>query len=185
MSTEPFIGEVKVFGFNFAPKGYMTCQGQILSIAQNTALFSLLGTTYGGNGQTTFALPDLQGRAPIGQGQGPGLSFYAMGQVGGVENTTLTSVNMPQHVHTLNSARVQLKVNGSIGDANSPDGAYLGFNATTTVYTETPGTNEFAAPAVVSGSTDIAGGSQPFSILNPYLCMNYSIATQGIFPSRP
>jgi microcystin-dependent protein len=184
MSTEPFIGEVKLFGFNFAPKGYATCQGQILSIAQNTALFSLLGTTFGGNGQTTFGLPDLQGRAPVGQGQGPGLSGYSMGQIGGVEHTTLLSVNMPQHIHTLNSARVQMRVNGSVGDANSPDGAYLGFNANTTIYTETPGTNEFAAPAAVSGTTDISGGSQPFSILNPYLCMNYSIALQGIFPSR-
>jgi microcystin-dependent protein len=184
MSTEPFIGEVKLFGFNFPPRGYMTCQGQIISIAQNTALFSLLGTIYGGNGQTTFALPDLQGRVPVGQGQGPGLSPYSMGQEAGVESTTLITVNMPQHVHTMNSSKVQMRVNGSVGDANSPDGAYLGFNSTTTLYTETPGNNEFAAPALVSGTTDISGGSQPFSIMNPYLCMNYSIAIEGIFPSR-
>jgi microcystin-dependent protein len=107
-----------------------------------------------------------------------------MGQEAGVEHTTLISVNMPQHIHTLNSTRVQMRVNGSIGDANSPDGAYLGFNATTTLYAETPGTNEFAAPALVSGTTDISGGSQAFSILNPYLCLNYSIAVEGIFPSR-
>jgi microcystin-dependent protein len=184
MSTEPFIGEVKLFGFYFAPRGYMTCQGQLLSIAQNTAMFSLLGTVYGGDGQTTFGLPDLQGRVPVGQGQGPGLSPYDMGQRAGTESTTLTLVNMPQHIHTLNATKVQMKVNGSVGDANSPDGAYLGFNANTTIYTETPGTNEFAAPAAISGTTDIAGGSQPFGIMNPYLCMNYSIATEGIFPSR-
>src|SRR6187431_332959 len=105
MSTEPYIGEIKILAFNFAPRGYMTCQGQILSIAQNTALFSLLGTIYGGNGQTTFGLPDIQGRVPVGQGKGPGLGDYTIGQESGTETTTLISVNMPQHIHTLNSMR--------------------------------------------------------------------------------
>lgn len=183
MSTEPFIGEVKLFGFNFAPKGYATCQGQILSIAQNTALFSLLGTTYGGNGQTTFALPDLQGRTAIGQGTGAGLPSYSMGQLSGTTSTTLLSVNMPQHVHTLNAARVQVKVASTPASEQDPNGMYLA-QTTTAIYTDTPSANAFMGGTVVSGTTDISGGSQPFSILNPYLCMNYSIALQGIFPSR-
>src|SRR4051794_10683767 len=100
--SEPFIGEVIMFAGNFAPRGWALCQGQLLSIAQNTALFSILGTTYGGNGQTTFALPDLRGRVPLGQGQGPGLSSYVLGEVAGNENVTLISTQMPQHNHLLN-----------------------------------------------------------------------------------
>lgn len=183
MSTEPFIGEVKLFGFYFAPKGYATCQGQILSIAQNTALFSLLGTTYGGNGQTTFALPDLQGRMPIGQGQGPGLPSFSMGQIGGTTSTTILSSNMPPHVHTLNAARVQIRSTDANASENSPGG---NFPATTSAssYSDTPGTGQFMGNPVVSGTTDITGGGTPIDIMNPYLCMNYSIAIYGIFPSR-
>lgn len=183
MSTEPFIGEVKLFGFNFAPKGYATCQGQIMSIAQNTALFSLLGTTYGGNGTTTFGLPDLQGRAPIGQGQGPGLPLYSMGEIGGTTSTTLLTSNMPAHVHTLTALRVMQRVNSANAGENSPEGNYPATTGTP-AYSDSPGANQYGAPALVSGTTDITGGSQPFSILNPYLCMNYSIAIYGIFPSR-
>lgn len=186
MSTEPFIGEVKLLGFNFAPKGYATCQGQILSIAQNTALFSLLGTTYGGNGTTTFALPDLQGRAPIGQGQGPGLPYYAMGQLGGTTSVSLTSGNLPAHVHTLTAARVQVKASTNNAGEQSPDGNVPATTASSS-YADTPTNGTFLGGpngAVVSGSTDPTGGSQPVSILNPYLAMNYSIALQGIFPSR-
>jgi microcystin-dependent protein len=183
MSTEPFIGEVKLFGFNFAPKGYSTCQGQILSIAQNTALFALIGTTYGGNGTTTFALPDLQGRVPIGQGQGPGLPYYSMGEVSGSVTTTLLASNMPPHVHTLNSVRVQVKASSAIATEQSSDGT---FPATTVAaaYSDAASNGLFTGGTVVSGTTDTAGGGQPFSILNPFLCMNYSIALQGIFPSR-
>ena len=183
MSTEPFIGEVKLLGFNFAPKGYATCQGQILSIAQNTALFSLLGTTYGGNGTTTFALPDLQGRFPIGQGQGPGLPYYSMGELAGSPSVTLNSTNIPAHVHTLNAARVNLKVASGNAGENSPEGTYP---ATTSAasYSDAASPNVFGGAPQVTGTTDITGNSQPFSVLNPYLCMNYSIALQGIFPSR-
>ncbi len=183
MSTEPFIGEVKLLGFNFAPKGYATCQGQILSIAQNTALFSLLGTTYGGNGTTTFALPDLQGRFPIGQGQGPGLPYYSMGEMAGSPSVTLNSTNIPAHVHTLNAARVNLKVASGNAGENSPEGTYP---ATTSAasYSDAASPNVFGGAPQVTGTTDITGNSQPFSVLNPYLCMNYSIALQGIFPSR-
>ena len=182
MSTEPFIGEVKLFGFNFAPKGYATCQGQILSIASNTALFSLLGTTYGGNGQTTFALPDLQGRVPIGQGQGPGLPNYSMGEVSGTVSTSLLTSNIPPHVHTLNSVRVQIRATADVATEQSPQSNYPA-STTAANYSDTPGTNVYTGGAVVTGTTDITGGGLPFSILNPYLCMNYSIALQGIFPS--
>ena len=113
--SEPFVGQIQIFGFNFAPKGWAFCNGQTMSIAQNTALFSLLGTTYGGNGQTTFALPNLQSRVPIHFGQGPGLSPYALGQESGTENETLNVTNLPAHNHT-----VTFQVNSSEGGTNSP-----------------------------------------------------------------
>ncbi len=139
---EPFLGQIQAFGFSFAPRGWATCQGQILSISQNTALFSLLGTTYGGNGQTTFALPDLRGRAAIGQGQGPGLSAYTIGEVGGAESTSLTTANLPMHNHLATStphthtatstahthtatATSTLYAQGVAGDKASPQGRTL------------------------------------------------------------
>lgn len=182
MSTEPFIGEIKIFGFNFAPRSYATCQGQILSIAQNTALFSLLGTTYGGNGQTTFALPDLQGRMPIGQGQGPGLPSYVMGEVGGTTNVTLLSNNMPIHNHAATGINVRIPVTSASEDSSATNN-YIGNAVNDTFGPAASPTNSLGAP-VVSGTTALAGGSQPFSILNPYLTINYSIALEGIFPSR-
>lgn len=184
MSTEPFIGEIKIFGFYFAPKGYATCQGQILSIAQNTALFSLLGTTYGGNGQTTFALPDLQGRMPIGQGQGPGLPPYQMGQVAGTNSVTILTSNMPAHVHTLNTVKANIAVNTAVADSNTPESAYLAANNTTALYSEGPEAGKFLAAASITGTSDITGSGLPIDITNPYLTINYSIALQGIFPSR-
>ena len=182
MSTEPFIGEIKIFGFNFAPVSYALCQGQIMSIAQNTALFSLLGTTYGGNGQTTFALPDLRGRMPIGQGQGPGLPFYTMGEAAGTTNVTLLSNNMPIHNHAATGINVRIPVTSASEDSSATNN-YIGNAVNDTFGPAASPTASLGAP-VVSGSTAPAGGSQPFSILNPYLAINYSIATQGIFPSR-
>lgn len=170
--SEPFIGQISLFGFNFAPRGWAFCQGQILSIAQNTALFSLLGTTYGGNGQTTFALPDLRGRFPNGFGQGPGLSNYDLGQVSGTENATLLQANMPQHNHPVNC-------NSEGTTTADPTNAVPG---------NTPAGQVYASAA--SGATmlptmiGLTGGNQPFGILNPYLTLNYCIALQGIFPSR-
>ncbi len=184
MSTEPFIGEIKIFGFNFAPQSYQLCAGQIMSIAQNTALFSLLGTTYGGNGQTTFALPDLRGRMPIGQGQGPGLPNYSMGQLAGTTNVTLLTSNMPQHVHTLNAMQVKIQANTANADELSPDGNYPA-TASNAVYSgsgASPGV--YMGGTQVTGTTDISGSSLPFNIQNPYLTINYSIAIYGIFPSR-
>jgi microcystin-dependent protein len=184
MSTEPFIGEIKILGFNFAPRGYMTCQGQILSIAQNTALFSLLGTTYGGNGQTTFGLPDLQGRMPIGQGQGPGLPAHSMGEVSGTTSVTLLTSNIPAHIHTATALSIKLKASTANADEPSPDGNFLA-TATTSMYSGNGATpNTFTGGVEVSGTTDPTGGNLPFSIMNPYLVINYSIATEGIFPSR-
>jgi microcystin-dependent protein len=181
MSTEPFIGEVKLFGFYFAPVSYMNCQGQMLSIAQYTALFSLLGTTYGGNGQTTFALPDLQGRIAIGQGTGPGLPPREMGESAGNVSVTMITANIPNHVHGLTNMHVQIRSNDGNASENSPGGNYYATTAASS-FSDTPQTN--GTPAIIAGTTDVSGSGIPFSILNPYLCMNYSIAVEGIFPSR-
>lgn len=185
------------FGFNFNPRGWQTCSGQILSIAQNTALFSLLGTTYGGNGQTTFALPDLRGRSMIGVGQGPGLSPIVWGQVGGTENTTLTINNMPQHNHQLipgtGAGQVNLATNAvaytggtNSNEADNGNNFLASGGATPSIYSE-PTTNTTKIGGItssISGSTTIAGGSQAFSIRDPYLGINLCIAMEGIYPSR-
>lgn len=184
MSTEPFIGEIKIFGFNFAPRGYMLCAGQIISIAQNTALFSLIGTIYGGNGQTTFALPDLQGRMPIGQGSGPGLPSYTIGERSGHTTVTLISTNLPAHIHTLVSAQVKLQANSGNADELSPDGNFPA-TASNAVYSGSgPSAGVYTGGAQITGSTDPTGSNYPFDIMNPYLAINYSIAIVGIFPSR-
>lgn len=184
MSTEPFIGEIKIFGFNFAPKGYMLCAGQILSIAQYTALFSLIGTTYGGNGQTTFAIPDLQGRMPIGQGQGPGLPDYSIGEVGGKTSITLISSNLPAHIHTLANAHVKILASTETADESSPINNFPAI-ANSPVYTGNGASaNTFTGGTQMTGSTDPTGSNIPFNSMNPYLTINYSMAILGIFPSR-
>jgi microcystin-dependent protein len=168
--SEPFIGEIVMFAGNFAPRGWAFCSGQILSIAQNTALFSILGTTYGGNGQTTFALPNLQGRVPIHPGQGAGLSPYVLGQQGGTENVTLLTTQMPQHTHTV---------------ACSGDDAALGLPAGN--YLATTSSNVYASTAgafMNNATINPVGGNQPHVNLQPYLCVNFLIALVGIFPSR-
>lgn len=186
MSTEPFIGEVKIFGFNFAPRGYATCQGQIMSIAQNTALFSLLGTTYGGNGQTTFGLPNLQGRAPIGQGQSTGGSSYVMGQLSGTESISLVTSQIPQHVHALGPlAAVKIKASSALADELSANGNFPATNPNYAAYSGNGATpNVYMGSSEISGTTALTGSGLPFSILNPYLAINYSIAINGLFPSR-
>ena len=162
---EPILGEIKLFAGNFAPKGWLLCNGQILSIAQNTALFSILGTTYGGNGQTTFALPDLRGRAPLGTGPGPGLPPVSLGEQGGAASMTLTQANLPPHSHA---------VALSHGDADAKHAGYLANGIWSTTAGET-------APADTIAAT---GGGQPFDNRQPYLGMNYIIAVQGVYPSR-
>ncbi|GAB4030116.1 phage tail protein [Spirosoma jeollabukense] len=179
--NEPFLGMIALFGFGFPPRDWAVCDGSILPIAQNTALFSLLGTTYGGNGQTTFALPDLRSRVPLGQGQGPGLSPYQMGQVGGTESVTLTTGQMPMHTHTLtgtNAGAATSVPNGNVLAASNgalEDGTTVSVNAYAT-----SGTDATLNPS----SIGVAGGSQPVQIQTPYLAMNYCIALKGIFPSR-
>ncbi|HJQ70523.1 MAG TPA: tail fiber protein [Blastocatellia bacterium] len=169
--SEPFLGMIAIYGFNFAPRGWAMCNGQILPIAQNTALFSLLGTTYGGNGQTTFALPNLQSRWPLHFGQGPGLSSYDLGQSAGTETVTLTTQQIPAHTH-------QVAGTDNDGTTTKPD--------STTVLAAG---NQYApAPAAVIMSPawipPSGGGNQPHSIIQPYLALNFCIALEGIFPSR-
>jgi microcystin-dependent protein len=156
--------------YNFSPRGWAFCNGQILPIAQNTALFSLLGTTYGGNGQTTFALPDLRGRVPNSSGQGPGLSSYDLGQVGGVESETLTINQMPAHNH-------MVSCQGQDSDSATPVNNFPA-KAAANVYATVADT------LMNVGMIKNTGGSQPFSVLQPYLTLNYCIALEGIFPSR-
>lgn len=176
MSTEPFIGEIKIFGFNFAPQSYQMCSGQILSIAQNTALFSLLGTTYGGNGQTTFALPDLRGRVPVGFG-----SNYTLGEMSGMTSVSILTSNMPAHVHPATGISINVPVYEGGADTDSTVNALLA-NTSSGLYASA--TNGSAAPVLASGVTGATGSSIPIGIENPYLTLNYSIALQGIFPSR-
>ena len=167
--SEPFLGMIAIYGFNFAPRGWAFCNGQILAIAQNTALFSLLGTTYGGNGQTTFALPNLQSRVPIHFGQGPGLSSYDLGQSAGSESVTLTTNQMPQHNHIVNATDAEVSGGGSPANNFIAKGGFYGTPADITM-----------APTMIG----ITGGSQPTSIIQPYLALNFCIALEGIFPSR-
>lgn len=187
------MGTILGFAFNFAPPGWLTCSGQLLSIAQNSALFSLLGTTYGGDGQTTFALPDLRGRSLVGMGSGPGLSNIVIGQISGSENMTLLLANMPMHNHILvpGQVTVETAANALSGGTitNETDGGNNSLAAgggVPTIYSEPGGTaNKIGGiTTTIGGSTSIAGGSQPFSIRNPLLGINYCIAVQGIFPSR-
>ncbi len=176
MST-PFIGQIMLFAGNFAPRGWALCNGQLLSISQNTALFSILGTTYGGDGVNNFALPDLRGRAPIGFGQGTGLSNYDLGQVTGTESVTLNTAQMPSHGHNLGAQN-------SPGTTNSPTGGFLaqGVEARTAVNNYTASTT---SPATLNqASVQPTGGSQPHTNIQPVLAMNYIIAIEGVYPSR-
>jgi len=175
------IGEIRMFAGTFAPRNWAFCSGQLISIAQNTALFSILGTTYGGNGQTTFALPDLRSRVPRGTGQGPGLTNVDLGQVSGTETHTLLTTQMPAHSHTATVA-----VNQNAGTSANPVGNFLAGGADATAnpiptYATTAVGGNLNASSVSIGN---AGNSQPVAHLNPYLGMNYIICMFGIFPSR-
>ena len=163
---DPFIGEIIMFGGNFAPRGWALCEGQLLSISQNTALFSILGTTYGGDGRTTFGLPDLRGRAPIGAGNGPGLTPRPLGQKTGAETTLLQASNLPPHNHT-----ASLNVSGS-------DATQSAATANATIATPDVTLN---ASSVQTGKT---GGGQPANNMQPVQVVNYIIALQGVYPSR-
>src|SRR5262245_33944838 len=173
MANEPLLAGIFLFGGNFAPRGYMLCQGQILSIAQNTALFSLLGTSFGGNGQTTFALPDLRGRAPIGLGQGPGLQNYSIGQQAGTETATIAIAQMPAHTHTPTIGTLRIAAASTPGNKQSPDNAVFAAEAvgvTATYSTANPDIN--MAPGALTGAPGLSatGSGQPVSVMQPYLC---------------
>jgi microcystin-dependent protein len=169
--SEPFLGEIRNFGFTFAPRGWALCQGQLLSIQQNSALFSLLGTQYGGDGVTTFGLPDLRGRVSMGFGQGPGLSNRTQGEVAGTETVTLTSNQLPGHSHTVAAA--------SAATSKNPAAAVPAF---------TSAGSSYGTSADLAMSPNMIGpvpGNQPHDNLQPYLVTNWCIAMEGIFPSRP
>jgi len=177
---EGTIAEIRMFAGNFAPRNWAFCANQILPIAQNTALFSLLGTTYGGNGQTTFALPDFRGRVAVGTGQGPGLPSTTLGELAGTPTTTLTINNMPAHNHPITgSLTVQAAADGALG--TDPSNRRLGPGS---FYSASTDDLINMAPLAGSMVVGINGGSQPFSIMPPYLGMNYIICLFGIFPSR-
>ena len=180
--SSPFLGQITVFPYTFAPFGWADCAGQILPISQYAALFSLLGTQYGGNGTSTFALPDLQGRIPLGQGQLLGGSVYDMGEISGVENVTLLQTSMPGHSHSLAATTID-------GSTNNPSGLILaksqtgggrgGGGSQGDIYN--PGTVD---TPLAPSSIGIAGGSQPHNNIQPSLVLRYCIAMQGVFPSR-
>ena len=172
---EGYIGTLMAVGFNFAPRSWAFCNGQALSSSQYTALFSLLGTTYGGNGQTTFALPDLRGRSIVHPGQGPGLSNIDLGQVGGSENITLTQNQMPGHTHT-----AALNTVAAVGTKANPQGHLLA--GIQNGYEVSGTSNVQMAPQAITVA--VAGGSQPCPSRNPFLGINVCICLQGVFPSR-
>jgi microcystin-dependent protein len=170
--ADPFVAEIRIFPFNFAPKGWAFCDGQLLPLSQNTALFSLLGTTYGGNGKSNFALPDLQGRAPMHPGQGPGLSLHDLGETGGSETVTLLESEIPAHSHA---------VNISVADAieRIPTGQLFATGIAI---------GQYAAPGAIvqlsPNATTPTGGDAPHNNMQPYLTLNFCIALQGVFPPR-
>jgi microcystin-dependent protein len=175
--AEPFLSEIRIFSFGFAPKGWATCNGQFLPINQNQALFALLGTTYGGNGQTTFALPNLQCKSALHEGNG-----FTLGQTGGEFAHTVTMSEMPQHPHTFtqNSCVASDVANASVGD---PTAAYWA-NSGKTAYSTPDPNNPIVTGAMHPSTVSNVGGSQPHQNMQPYLVLNFCIALQGIFPSQ-
>jgi microcystin-dependent protein len=173
--ADPFVAEIRIFGFNFAPTGWATCDGQLLPISQNTALFSLLGTIYGGNGQSNFALPNLQGRAPMHPGQGPGLSSHDVGEAGGSSTVSLLASEIPSHSHSLMGAGSTATKTAAVNNSFARGSAILPYRAPPVGATLAT----LAAEAV-----SVAGGDQPHNNMMPYLTMNFCIALQGVYPSR-
>lgn len=173
--ADPFVAEIRIFPFNFAPKGWAWCDGQLMPLSQNTALFSLLGTTYGGNGKSNFALPDLQGRAPMHPGQGPGLSLHDLGETGGSETVSLLESEIPSHAHVL-------RAQGGVADTNVPVGNTIARVIGATPYA-TPSASTPLAP-MSDQSLAPAGGDQPHNNMQPYLTLRFCIALLGVFPSR-
>ena len=173
--SNPFVAEIRLFAGNFAPNGWAICDGQLMPISQNTALFSLIGTLYGGDGKSTFALPNFQGSAPVHQGQGPGLSLRDLGETGGEQSVTLLSTEMPAHTHTVQGATA-----GGLATpvSNAWGSARRGFG---NLYSASSANNVQMSPF----ATTIAGGNLPHNNMPPYLCLTFIIALVGIFPARP
>lgn len=169
---DPFVAEIRIFPFNFPPKGWAFCDGQILPLSQNTALFSLLGTTYGGDGKSNFALPNMQGNAPMHPGQGPGLSLHDLGETGGSDTVSLLESEIPSHSHALT-------VSQSDGTDQAPANE---------LYAAGVGIGQYAAPGALTNLSDNAvapaGGDQPHNNMQPYLTLNFCIALQGVYPPR-
>ena len=191
--AESLMGEIQVYAFNFAPYQWAMCWGQIMSISQNTALFSLLSTTYGGNGTSTFALPDLRSRVAIGYGQGPGLSSYILGESGGTETATMTYVNMPAHTHALIGGDSVVKVSSQKGTSPSANSAThtlggfedtLNLQATNNAYGSSTPDVALNTGGFISGTIGYTGGSLPFNMMQPTLGLNYCISLYGNYPSR-
>ncbi|HLH90093.1 MAG TPA: tail fiber protein [Xanthobacteraceae bacterium] len=178
---DPFVAEIRIFPFNFPPKGWAFCDGQILPLSQNTALFSLLGTTYGGDGKSTFALPNLQGAAPMHPGQGPGLSLHALGEFGGSDAVTLLQSEIPAHTHTVNATTTK-------GSTDQPNGNLLGEGQFANQTSSGPVNYYTGAttPQVQMNvfATSPTGGNLPHNNMMPYLTLNFCIALQGVFPPR-
>ena len=171
--SEPFLGEIIMFGGNFAPRGWMICDGQLLAISSNSALFSILGTIYGGDGRTTFALPDLRGRVAMGEGNGPGLTNRVLGQRGGSERNTLSTAQLPSHTHA-----ATLRASAEPANTSMPGGNSLGMAPAYSAETPTAAMN---GASIGMGNT---GSNQAVNNLQPYQCVNFIIAVQGTFPSR-
>lgn len=172
--ADPFVAEIRVFAFNFAPRGWATCNGQLMPLSQNTALFSLLGTTYGGNGKSNFALPNMQGNVPMHWKQGPGLSEYSLGETGGVPNVTLLQTEMPAHNHAVTVSQADA-ISINPGDQLCAT-CVGGLNAYSTTLTPPVQLSPLALPPM--------GGSLPHNNMQPYLSLNFCIALQGVFPPR-
>lgn len=170
--SEPFVGEIRMFAGNFAPRGWAFTDGQLLAVSQNDALFSLLGTIYGGDGRTTFGLPDLRGRIPVHQGHGPGLSERRLGSKSGSETETLTVNQMPSHTHNM-------RANTMPADEISPSGRVLAETSSTPLYAENDQNTQLASNSITN-----TGGSRSHTNLMPFICINYIIALVGIYPSR-
>ncbi len=171
--SEPFVGEIRIFAGNFAPRGWAFCDGQLLAVSQNDALFSLFGTIYGGDGRTTFGLPDMRGRIPVHAGQGPGLSNRRLGSKGGEENVTLTVNQLPSHTHTMKASQDPATETNPASNVTASDLAVQAY------FSNPPTTAGLSSDAVTA-----VGGSRSHTNLQPFLCVNFIVALVGIFPSR-